>query len=47
MIVVPVVALAIPPMRIVPALYSWRVRSKVFRWYGEVKGADAQRTRRP
>ncbi len=36
-VIVPVVALTIPLMRIVPALYSWRVRSKVFRWYGEVR----------
>jgi TRAP transporter TAXI family solute receptor len=36
-IVVPVVALAIPLMRIVPAIYSWRVRSKIFRWYGQVQ----------
>jgi TRAP transporter TAXI family solute receptor len=36
-VVVPIVALAIPLMRIVPALYSWRVRSKVFRWYGEIR----------
>jgi hypothetical protein len=36
-VIVPIVALAIPLMRIVPALYSWRVRSKIFRWYGEVR----------
>ncbi len=36
-VIVPIVALTIPLMRIVPALYSWRVRSKVFRWYGEVR----------
>jgi hypothetical protein len=35
-IIVPIIALAIPLMRIVPALYSWRVRSKIFRWYGQV-----------
>jgi TRAP transporter TAXI family solute receptor len=36
-VIVPIVALAIPLMRIVPALYSWRVRSKIFHWYGEVR----------
>ncbi len=41
-IIVPVVALAFPLMRIIPALYSWRVRSKVFRWYGEVKAIEAR-----
>ena len=41
-IIVPIIALMIPLMRIVPALYSWRVRSKVFRWYGEVKAIEAR-----
>jgi len=36
-LLVPVVALLIPLMRIAPALYSWRVRSKVFRCYGELR----------
>jgi hypothetical protein len=26
----------------VPALYSWRVRSKVYRWYGELALLEAQ-----
>jgi len=36
-LLVPVIALLIPLMRVAPALYSWRVRSKVFRCYGELK----------
>ncbi len=39
-ILVPVVALAIPLMRVVPAIYSWRVRSKIFRWYGQVQAIE-------
>ncbi len=34
---VPIIALLIPLLRVAPALYSWRVRSKVFRCYGELK----------
>ena len=41
-IVVPIVALLIPLTRIVPALYRWRVRSKVFRWYGEVQAIETR-----
>ena len=41
-IIVPVIALMIPLMRLIPALYSWRIRSKVFRWYGEVKALEAR-----
>ena len=33
-VVVPVVVLLIPGLKLVPALYSWRVRSRIYRWYG-------------
>ena len=33
----PLVAIMIPLMRILPALYSWRMRSRIYRWYGELK----------
>jgi hypothetical protein len=33
-ILVPIVVLLIPGLRIVPVLYSWRVRSRIYRWYG-------------
>ncbi len=36
-LLVPIVALLIPLLKVAPALYSWRVRSKVFRCYGELK----------
>lgn len=34
---VPIVALLIPLLKVAPAIYNWRVRSKVFRCYGELK----------
>jgi TRAP transporter TAXI family solute receptor len=33
-IFVPVVVLLIPGLKLVPALYSWRIRSRIYRWYG-------------
>lgn len=36
-LLVPVVALLIPLIKVAPAIYTWRVRSKVFRCYGELK----------
>jgi len=33
-VVVPIVVLLIPGLKLVPALYSWRVRSRIYRWYG-------------
>jgi TRAP-type uncharacterized transport system substrate-binding protein len=34
---VPLIALLIPLIKIMPPLYSWRVRSRIYRWYGELK----------
>ena len=34
---VPFFALMIPLLKVAPAIYNWRVRSKVFRCYGELK----------
>lgn len=36
-LLVPVIALLIPIMKFAPALYGWRVRSRIFRRYGELK----------
>jgi TRAP transporter TAXI family solute receptor len=41
-VAVPIIALMIPLMRIAPAFYSWRVRSKIFRWYGELQQIEQQ-----
>jgi len=36
-LLVPIFALLIPLLKVAPAIYNWRVRSKVFRCYGELK----------
>lgn len=33
----PVLAILLPLIRIAPPLYAWRKRSKIYRWYGELK----------
>ena len=33
-ILLPLVFLLVPGLRLVPALYSWRIRSRIYRWYG-------------
>jgi TRAP-type uncharacterized transport system substrate-binding protein len=33
-IVVPLIVLLVPALRLVPALYAWRVKSRIYRWYG-------------
>lgn len=35
-LVIPLVAVLFPLFRIVPPLYRWRVRSRIYRWYGEL-----------
>lgn len=39
---VPVVVLFIPGLKLVPALYSWRVRSRIYRWYGLLISLERQ-----
>jgi TRAP-type uncharacterized transport system substrate-binding protein len=36
-LLIPVFALMIPLMRIAPALYGWRARSRIYKWYGQLK----------
>jgi hypothetical protein len=35
-VVVPLVVLLVPALRIVPGLYAWRVKSRIYRWYGSL-----------
>ncbi|HET9754131.1 MAG TPA: TAXI family TRAP transporter solute-binding subunit [Myxococcales bacterium] len=39
---VPIIAVMVPLGRIVPAAYRWRVRSRVFRWYANLKEIELQ-----
>ena len=36
-LLVPFIAVLIPMMRIMPALYDWRIKRRIFRWYRELK----------
>jgi TRAP-type uncharacterized transport system substrate-binding protein len=36
-LLIPAVALLFPLMRIAPALYGWRARSRIYKWYGQLK----------
>ena len=33
-VVVPIIVLLIPGLKLAPALYDWRIRSRIYRWYG-------------
>ncbi len=36
-LIVPIVVLLLPLLKVAPSIYSWRVRSKIFRCYGDLK----------
>jgi len=37
---IPIIALLVPLVRIFPPTYRWRVRSRIYRWYRELREAD-------
>ena len=41
-LLLPLIALLVPLMRIAPAIYTWRIRSKIFRVYGELKFLESE-----
>jgi len=41
-LLLPIAALMIPGLRIVPSLYRWRVRARIYRWYGALMGLERE-----
>ncbi len=39
-LIIPLIAIAIPLMRIMPGLYTWRIRSRIYKLYGELRLLD-------
>ncbi len=44
-LLVPLFAVLVPAFKILPALLEWRVKSRVFRWYGEIKFLEEELAR--
>ncbi len=42
-----IIAVLIPLARVVPPLYQFRIRSRVFRWYGQLRAVEDSQGRRP
>lgn len=40
-LVLPLLALLIPLFRVAPPIYTWRIRSKIYRWYAAVREIDS------
>jgi hypothetical protein len=41
-LIIPLLVVIVPATRIVPALYRWRVRSRIFRWYGALMAIERE-----
>ena len=39
-LLVPIIVVLIPGLRLVPSLYAWRVKSRIYRWYGSLIGLE-------
>lgn len=46
-VLVSIIAILIPLSRVVPPLYEFRIRSRVFRWYGQLRGVEEAIGQRP
>ncbi len=46
-VLVSIVAILIPLSRVVPPLYQFRIRSRVFRWYGQLRSVENAHGKRP
>jgi TRAP transporter TAXI family solute receptor len=40
--ILPLLAIMLPLVRTAPALYGWRIRRRIYRWYGELKYLEIQ-----
>lgn len=46
-LLVPLVALVLPAVRTAPALYRWRLRTRLYRWYGQLMAVERDAMAQP
>lgn len=46
-LLLPLIAVLIPVLRLMPVVYDWKVKRKVFRWYRELKTVEMEVRRNP
>jgi TRAP-type uncharacterized transport system substrate-binding protein len=46
-LIVPLLVLIVPASKFAPMLYRWRVRSRIYRWYGALMGIERELMARP
>ena len=47
LMLLPVLALLVPLMRVLPQIYRWRVRSRIYRRYAQLKEVEIELDKRP
>ena len=47
LVLISIIAILIPLSRVVPPLYEFRIRSRIFRWYGQLRGVEEAIGKRP
>jgi hypothetical protein len=40
----PLVLMILPLMKVMPPIYNWRMRARVYRWYAKLESIDEQAT---
>jgi hypothetical protein len=46
-IIVPLLVILVPATKIVPTLYRWRMRSRIYRWYGALMAIERKMLAQP
>jgi len=41
-LLLPMVVLLLPLIKVMPPIYNWRMRARIYRWYGELEQAEEQ-----
>ena len=42
-LLLPLVAVVLPLLKLMPLVYRWRMRSKIYRWYSKLRAFDPER----
>jgi len=42
LVLIPLLAVLVPVVRAVPQIYNWRIRRRIYRWYGELSFLETQ-----
>ena len=42
MVLLPLLVVIVPATRLAPAIYRWRIRSRIYRWYGALMAIERE-----